>query len=81
MKPPNVPEPIRSLAAAVARHDGRACLVGGGVRDHLMGLPVKDWDIEVFGVAGDALARLLRQSGSVNTGGLPCESFQIARFF
>lgn len=69
MKPPNVPEPIRSLAAAVARHDGRACLVGGGVRDHLMGLPVKDWDIEVFGVAGDALARLLRQSGSVNTVG------------
>jgi len=34
-----------------------------------MGLPVKDWDVEVFGVAAERLAKLLRRAGGVNAVG------------
>ncbi len=34
---------------------GRAWLVGGGVRDAALGLPVRDADLEVFGLAPDRL--------------------------
>jgi tRNA nucleotidyltransferase (CCA-adding enzyme) len=66
---PPVPEPIRELAGAVAARGGRAYLVGGGVRDHLMGLPLKDWDVEVFGVEPDELRGALARRGSVNAVG------------
>lgn len=69
MTPPDVPASIRDLASAIAQRSGRVYLVGGGVRDHLMGLAVKDWDLEVFGLDGDALASLLRRLGSVNAVG------------
>jgi tRNA nucleotidyltransferase (CCA-adding enzyme) len=37
----------------------RAYLVGGCVRDWLLGLPNKDYDVEVFGAEYDSLARAL----------------------
>lgn len=58
-----------TLAAAVHAAGGTAWLVGGSVRDHLMGLPVKDWDVEVHGVEVEALERLLRRQGKVNAVG------------
>lgn len=64
-----LPEPIRALARDVAAGGGRAYLVGGGVRDHLMAQPVKDWDLEVFGLDVDALARILKRRGAVNAVG------------
>lgn len=66
---PDVPLTIHALAAVLARRGGRAYLVGGGVRDHLMGLAVKDWDVEVFGVEGEDLRTELARTGSVNTVG------------
>lgn len=69
MTPPPVPDSIRELAVRVAERGGRAWLVGGGVRDRLMGLPVKDWDVEVFGVPADDLVRILRRIGRVDTVG------------
>ncbi len=69
MTDPALPRPIERLAADVASRGGRAYLVGGGVRDHLMGLEVKDWDIEVFGVQARDLVRLLRHGGHVNAVG------------
>ncbi|MCB9696688.1 MAG: CCA tRNA nucleotidyltransferase [Alphaproteobacteria bacterium] len=49
---------------------GRAYLVGGGVRDHLLGRGCKDFDVEVFGLDVDALTSLLeRCGGSVNAVG------------
>jgi len=45
---------------------GRAYLVGGCVRDHLLGLPCKDFDIEVFGLSLEALARALARCGKVD---------------
>src|SRR5258705_3719401 len=41
----------------------RAYLVGGCVRDALLGLPQKDFDIEVFGVSYDQLASALARRG------------------
>jgi tRNA nucleotidyltransferase (CCA-adding enzyme) len=40
-----------------------ACLVGGCVRDGLLGLPNKDFDIEVFGVSYDQLVGALSRWG------------------
>lgn len=66
---PAVPAPILTLAERVAERGGRAWLVGGGVRDHLTGAPVKDWDIEVFGLDAEVLLRLLKRLGKVNAVG------------
>src|SRR5262245_14123021 len=66
------------IASAIARGvrdaGGRALIVGGWVRDRLMGLASKDIDIEVFGVDAAVLKTLLQQFGSVNTVG---ESFTV----
>jgi tRNA nucleotidyltransferase (CCA-adding enzyme) len=43
-------QPVLSLAETVKSFGGRAMLVGGCVRDALMGREVKDWDLEVYGV-------------------------------
>lgn len=42
---------------------GRAFVVGGSVRDSLLGLPCKDFDIECFNVSYDDLSRGLRRWG------------------
>lgn len=62
------------IAGEVARHGGRAVIVGGYVRDRLRGAPSKDIDIEVFGVPADTLRALLEGIGRVNTVG---ESFTV----
>jgi len=66
-----IPEEI---GRAVAAAGGRALIVGGWVRDRLMGHPSKDVDIEVFGVHADRLRELLQTFGPVNTVG---ESFTV----
>ena len=62
------------IAAAVRNAGGRALVVGGWVRDRIMGRESKDIDIEVFGVAPDALKTVLASLGRVETVG---ESFQV----
>ncbi|HLA96374.1 MAG TPA: HD domain-containing protein [Pyrinomonadaceae bacterium] len=47
------------LANLVLENGGRAMLVGGCVRDELMGVEPKDWDLEVYGVEPERLKRLL----------------------
>lgn len=64
-----LPPTARRLGARVEAAGGRAFVVGGGVRDHLLGLDVKDWDIEVFGLELKPLERLLRKLGQVNAVG------------
>jgi tRNA nucleotidyltransferase (CCA-adding enzyme) len=67
-----------ATAMAVARRvrdaGGRALIVGGWVRDRLMGRPSKDVDIEVYGVPASALREVLSGFGNVNTVG---ESFTV----
>jgi tRNA nucleotidyltransferase (CCA-adding enzyme) len=66
------------IAAAIAREvraaGGRALVVGGWVRDRLMGHPSKDMDVEVFGVDAAELKEILQAFGRVNTVG---ESFTV----
>ena len=48
---------------------GRAYIVGGSVRDALLGLPAKDLDIEVFNTDWDQLVEVASKFGSVKTVG------------
>ena len=64
----------REIAAAVRIAGGRALIVGGWVRDRLMGRESKDIDIEVYGVPADRLRQLLETFGRVETVGA---SFQV----
>jgi tRNA nucleotidyltransferase (CCA-adding enzyme) len=65
----NIPDRVVSLAEAVRREGGRALLVGGCVRDELMGQTPKDWDIEIYGIAPARLRELLDAFGPVNVVG------------
>ena len=70
-------ERSRDIAAAVRAAGGRALIVGGWVRDRLMGRSVegsKDIDIEVYGIPADRLRQLLERFGNVETVGA---SFQV----
>ena len=55
----------RAIAEAARARGGRAVIVGGWVRDRLLGIVSKDVDVEVFGVEEGELARLLAAFGRV----------------
>ncbi len=86
----STPEDPLEVALRIARlvrdHGGRALIVGGWVRDRLMGPstalraghPSKDIDSEVFGIEADALKTLLQNIGSVNTVGESFTVFKVA---
>ncbi|MBA2380358.1 MAG: tRNA nucleotidyltransferase, partial [Blastocatellia bacterium] len=54
-----LPKKVIHLATALREEGGRGMLVGGCVRDELMGREPTDWDLEVYGVAPDKLKGLL----------------------
>jgi tRNA nucleotidyltransferase (CCA-adding enzyme) len=64
-----IPEKNLRLARAVRDEGGRALMVGGCVRDRLMGREAKDWDVEVYGVEPARLRELLDRLGRVNVVG------------
>jgi tRNA nucleotidyltransferase (CCA-adding enzyme) len=59
---PPLPDDLREMLDAV-RRVGRPRLVGGGVRDWLLGHAPKDFDIEVAGVGFDGLRQALSPFG------------------
>ena len=61
-----VPDSVMQLARTVHREGGRALLVGGCVRDQLMGRTPKDWDLEVYGINPRRLRELLDGVGHVD---------------
>lgn len=65
----NYPENIIELAEAISTHGGRAMLVGGCVRDELMGVEPKDWDVEVYAIPPEKLREILDSIGDVNVVG------------
>jgi tRNA nucleotidyltransferase (CCA-adding enzyme) len=64
-----LPQTIIDLAQAVRDAGGHAMLVGGCVRDELMGTEPKDWDVEAYGVEPAKLRELLDPFGDVKTVG------------
>ncbi len=55
----------REIARRAADVGGRAMLVGGVVRDGLLGIECKDIDLEVYGMRPQALKALLSELGEV----------------
>ncbi len=64
----------REVALSAKHNGGRALLVGGFVRDQLLGQTPKDADMEVYGIESGALREMLVKFGRVNCVG---ESFQV----
>lgn len=70
----HLPSKIIQLAELIKTNGGRAMLVGGCVRDELMNLEPKDFDIEVYGIESHKLKEILLAFGRVDTVG---ESFTV----
>jgi tRNA nucleotidyltransferase (CCA-adding enzyme) len=70
----NPPEKVIDLAVAIREAGGRALLVGGCVRDLLMGVAPKDWDLEVYDLQPAKLREVLDEFGTVNVVG---EAFSV----
>jgi len=67
-----------AIADAVRAQGGRALVVGGWVRDRLLGLASTNVDIEVFGVPAEALRVLLEPFGRVEAVGASFQVFKVA---
>ena len=69
-----MPAGLAQLLAALQRAGGRPYLVGGAVRDALLGLPLEDWDVEVFGLPAERLEGVLASAGRLDAVG---QSFRV----
>ena len=63
-------EAVRTVAELVKRAGGRALLVGGCVRDALLGKEPKDFDLECFGISSEDLQRTLGERFALDLVGL-----------
>jgi tRNA nucleotidyltransferase (CCA-adding enzyme) len=54
------PPGLLRLVGALASAGGRPYLVGGAVRDALLGIPIQDFDVEVYGLASEQVETALR---------------------
>ena len=64
-----LPTKITELAEIIKQSGGRAMLVGGCVRDELMNVEPKDWDLEIYGVEPNKLREILDSFGKVDAVG------------
>ncbi len=72
----NLPDELKRLLREVPALS-RAYLVGGCVRDSLLGIAYKDFDLEVYGVDYETLARQLSAHGRMDLVG---KSFGVIKF-
>ena len=61
---------LSRIIEVIIQSGGRAFEVGGCVRDHVLGLPCKDLDIEVFDLDAETLAKILKSFGRVDQVGV-----------
>ncbi len=61
--PDGTPESLRLIAQRVAADGGRALLVGGCVRDLIVGVQPKDYDVEMFGVSDAGFEAMATEIG------------------
>ncbi|HEX8161858.1 MAG TPA: HD domain-containing protein [Pyrinomonadaceae bacterium] len=74
-----LPKKILALARAVRDEGGRALLVGGCVRDALLGREPKDWDVEVYRIEPAPLRALLGRFGRVDAVGEAFTVYKLSR--
>ncbi len=67
---------LDAIGASIRSAGGKATLVGGCVRDALLGLPATDLDVEVYGIEARALVELLSAHFELDLVG---ESFGVVR--
>ncbi|RUM73223.1 MAG: CCA tRNA nucleotidyltransferase, partial [Sulfurovum sp.] len=62
-----LPAIIHTISDVLASQKAKAIIVGGSVRDHFLNLPIKDYDIEVYGLESlEVLRDILATYGTVN---------------
>ncbi|MEI9811783.1 MAG: CCA tRNA nucleotidyltransferase [Acidobacteriota bacterium] len=61
-----LPTPVEQIVRELRAAGHRSVVVGGAVRDALLGHAPKDIDVEVYGIAYDRLAGLISQHGHVD---------------
>ncbi|WP_221032234.1 CCA tRNA nucleotidyltransferase [Actomonas aquatica] len=72
------PATLRPVLTALTRV-GRPRLVGGCVRDALLGRAPEDWDVEIGGTDFDSLLKALRQFGSTDVVGRSFGTIKLRR--
>ena len=73
-----LPKIIETISKKLQGHNAKAIIVGGSVRDYFLKLPIKDYDIEVYGLENlEELENILSEFGSVNMVG---KSFGVLKF-
>jgi len=80
---PDLHQPLdaaKAVADAVHAAGGRAVVVGGWVRDRLLGRASKDLDMEVFGIAADRLPAILSPLGRVEPVGQSFPVYKVVGF-
>ena len=74
----NIPKIVKIISEKLKEKNAKAIVVGGSVRDHFLSLPIKDYDVEVYGLAKiEELESILVKYGSVNLVG---KSFGVLKF-
>ncbi len=73
-----IPKIIERISNELLKDHAKAIIVGGSVRDHFLELPIKDYDVEVYGLEKiEELETILSKYGSVNLVG---KSFGVLKF-
>ena len=73
-----LPAILYTISKELKAKGAKAIVVGGAVRDHFLNLPIKDYDIEVYGFETlEELEKVLSVFGSVNLVG---KSFGVLKF-
>jgi len=78
LNPALLPDAAVELCRKLKNIGGTAYLVGGAVRDLTLGIPLKDIDIEVFGIGQEILNDKLKQSGRTEHVG---KQFGVTKFW
>jgi len=73
-----IPESLAEALALLKRRGGRCFLVGGCIRDALVGMPPTDFDVEVYGLELDEIAAILAEIGKTDLVG---KSFAVVKLW
>lgn len=63
---PELPKKLLCIAEEIRNAGGRAFLVGGWVRDALLGKNCRDYDVEVYDIGQETLIPILKKYGRTN---------------
>jgi len=74
-----IPQTVMNVAIEIDENGGKAFLVGGSVRDMMLGKkPTKDLDIEVYGMQPDQIQGIVEKYGTVMDVG---KSFGVLKYY